>query len=52
MDLNSVRSILLYANLALSPQTITRVFEFLGEHIGITSENLNFEVFAALAIVG
>ena len=52
MNLSSVGSILSMANLALSPHIVSKVFDFLREHIGNTSENMNFEVFAALAIVG
>jgi hypothetical protein len=38
--------------MALSPDIISRVVRFLNEEIGVTSENMNYEVFAALGIVG
>lgn len=38
--------------MALSPDIITKIFHFLKDHIGLTSENGHYEVFAALAIVG
>lgn len=42
MDLDSVRNILARANLALPPDLIKQIVQFLNEEIGVTSENMNY----------
>lgn len=52
MEKATIKAILAKPNLALGQDIIDKVYEFLEKYIGITSENMDYDVFAALAIVG
>ena len=52
MEKATIKAILAKPNLALGQDIINRVYDFLEKHIGIASENIQEDVFAALAIVG
>lgn len=51
MDFDSLRKILARANLGLSPDMVGKVWDFLENHIGRTSEDMQEDAFAALGIV-
>lgn len=52
MDFDWLRKVLAKANLGLSPQMVKKVWDFLENIIGKTSENMEEEAYAALGIVG